>query len=432
MLTRKQDGLFSWTPQDQPWPTDPNILTFASSTCFNETHKPGIVDQLTELLGEDVLLIPCRFGTKIPTLKAWQKMTYHVMAEPGYRDRLEQGNIGVALGDQSNGLCTLDFDDEQALETFLHLNPPLKDTLRTKANRGCNLWVKIVGEYPKNQKLTAEGKDIGEWRATGNQTIIHGKHPKGMDYQILNWIKPLEISYEQIHWPANWNMAQHAQSVDSQSIKTILPGSIKPILTIEEAVQHCIPKHPSQNHCSLFQLARALLNVAHNQGFELTSNQKREAFEKWYVANLHLNPENTKSDYLEEFYAAMADARKPISEEVLKDAWGKAHKLDLANEHGWSEDVFLLQKLCHQLQTVRGQQPFFLGTQTLCDLFKRHNRSFWHGKLKCLKGSGVICETSTGSLKTHKASEFVYLSHPVWTETEEGMNILEQLRQSQE
>ena len=119
MLTKKQDCLFSWTPQDQPWPADPNLLAFASSTCFNETHKPGIVDQLTELLGEDVLLIPCRFGTKIPTLKAWQKMTYHVMAEPGYRDRLEQGNIGVALGGQSNGLCTLDFDDQQALETFL-------------------------------------------------------------------------------------------------------------------------------------------------------------------------------------------------------------------------------------------------------------------------------------------------------------------------
>jgi hypothetical protein len=172
--------------------------------------------------------------------------------------------------------------------------------------------------------------------------------------------------------------------------------------------------------------------VAHNQGFELTSNQKREAFEKWYAANPCLNPENTKSHYLEEFYEALADARKPISEEVLKDAWEKAHTLDLPNEHEWSEDMFLLQKLCHQLQTFRGPKPFFLGTQTLCNLFNKFSKTHWHRKLKSLKGCGVIFEISTGSLKAHKASEFVYLSHPVWTETEEGMNILEQLRQSQE
>jgi hypothetical protein len=432
MLTRKQDCLFSWTPQDQPWPADPNLLAFASSTCFNETHKPGIVDQLTDLLGEDVLLIPCRLGTKRPTDKEWQKQNAQKMSDPNYRDRLEQGNIGVALGGQSNGLCTLDFDDQQALKTFFQLNPLLRDTLRTKADRGCNLWVKIVGEYPKNQKLKAEGKDIGEWRATGHQTVIHGKHPKGMDYRILNKVRPMEISYSQIHWPENWNMAQHAQSVDYQSFGTIPSGSIKPINTIEEAVLICLPKHESQNHRSLFQLNRALLNVTHNQGFELTVKQKREAFEKWYADNPYLNPKNTKSDYREEFYEAMADARKPISEEVLKDAWEKAHTLDLPNEHEMSEDVFLLQKLCHQLQTLRGQQPFFLGTQTLCTLFNRFSKTHWHRKLKSLKGCGVICEISTGSIKTHKASEFVYLSHPVWTETEEARNILEQLMQPQE
>ena len=432
MITRKEDCIFHWTPQDQPWPKDPNLMAFARSGWLKNNTKQSIVDQLTDLLGEDALLISCRFGTKQPRDTGWQKLNAQKMCDPNYRVRLEKGNIGVALGEQSNGLCSLDFDDQQALETFFQLNPLLKDTLRTKADRGCNLWVKIVGEYPKNQKLTAEGRDIGEWRATGNQTMIHGKHPKGMDYQIMNKVKPLEISYEQIHWPGNWNMAQHAQSLDSQSINPTLSDSIKPILTIEEAVQQCIPQHPSLNHRSLFQLARALLNVTHNHGFELTSNQKREAFEKWYVANLHLNPENTKSDYLEEFYAAMADARKPISEEVLKDAWGKAHALDLANEHGWSEDVFLLQKLCYQLQTVRGPKPFFLGTQTLCNLFNKSSKMHWHRKLKSLKGCGVICEISTGSIKTHKASEFVYLSHPVWTETEEARNILEELIQSQE
>ena len=158
-------------------------------------------------------------------------------------------------------------------------------------------------------------------------------------------------------------MAQHDQSVDSQSFGTIPSGSIKPINTIEEAVLICLPKHESQNHRSLFQLNRALLNVTHNQGFELTVKQKREAFEKWYADNPYLNPKNTKSDYREEFYEAMADARKPISEELLKDAWEKAHTLDLPNEHEMSEDVFLLQKLPTNLRpTMPEDQKVFYGT----------------------------------------------------------------------
>jgi hypothetical protein len=164
----------------------------------------------------------------------------------------------------------------------------------------------------------------------------------------------------------------------------------------------------------------------------LSAKDKSLAFEKWHANNPYLNPKNAKSDYREEFYEAIADARHPISEDPLDDAWVEAQTLDLPNEHEWSRDVFLLQKLCHQLQTLRGPKPFFLGAQTIANLYGRHNKSHWHRKLRSLKGCGVIHETTTGSMKTYKASEFVYVSHPVWTESEEAKDILGQLMQPQE
>ena len=407
---------------------------------IEDPQKNGQVkDPLTllqGLLGKDTLMIPCRYGTKQPTDKKWQRENAKIMGDPNYRVRLAQGNIGVALGVQSNGLCTIDFDDQSAHEKFWQLNPSLKATLRTKAERGCNLWIKIVGEYPKNQKLKAEGKDIGEWRATGNQTVIYGKHPNGMDYKIINGVQPMTIPFEQINWPDNWNIAKHSKldatttpdtSSDApQPMGTNNPASIN---TIEEAVLICLPKHERQNHRSLFQLARALLNVTCNKGVKLSAKDKSLTFEKWHANNPYLNPKNAKSDYREEFYEAIADARHPISEDPLDDAWVEAQILDLPNEHQWSEDVFLLQKLCHQLQTLRGPKPFFLGIESIVRLFDKFTKMHWHRKLKSLKGCGLIHEVTKGSFKSRRASEFIYVPHPVWTESEETKQMLAKLVQ---
>jgi hypothetical protein len=59
------------------------------------------------------------------------------MSAPTHLAELETaGNIGVALGKVSNGLVTVDFDDKDYVEHFLEVNPRLRTTLRTTAQRG--------------------------------------------------------------------------------------------------------------------------------------------------------------------------------------------------------------------------------------------------------------------------------------------------------
>jgi hypothetical protein len=137
----------------------------------------SIVEELRNLLGSDVVLLPINRGDKAPSGKAmqgWQTFTVARMREPEYLARLNHGrNIGVLLG---NGRVTIDLDRDETVEPFLDLNPRLRETLRSRRKRGCNLWLRIKGEYPKSCKLRARrGEEWGEWRADGNQTVIYGE-----------------------------------------------------------------------------------------------------------------------------------------------------------------------------------------------------------------------------------------------------------------
>src|SRR5215467_11301352 len=96
------------------------------------------------------------------------------------------GNIGVALGAVSNGLITIDLDQDTYADALLAANPLLENTLRTRAARGCNIWVRRSDHYPPLQKVKNQyGNEIGEWRSDGSHTIIAGTHPEGMLYHFV-------------------------------------------------------------------------------------------------------------------------------------------------------------------------------------------------------------------------------------------------------
>jgi P4 family phage/plasmid primase-like protien len=163
------------------------------------------VTEIVELLGGDVVLLPIRRGIKYPEFEGWRNVTVESMRDSAYLGQLQQSNIGVLLGKASGGLCSIDLDNDEALESFLMLNPNLTGSLRTRGNRGANIWVRIIGEYPSLTKLkTAAGIEMGEWRADGGQTMIDGVHPEGVAYQRLINAKPSEIVFDQIVWPEDW------------------------------------------------------------------------------------------------------------------------------------------------------------------------------------------------------------------------------------
>lgn len=157
-------------------------------------------EQTVALLGPDAYLVPCAYGSKEPLL-TYKDRPFAGTKTPAYRAVFEATpvNIAVYLGKASGGLCAIDFDRDEDLAAFLASNPRLQHSLRCRASRGAQIWLRISGAFPRSCK-TANF----EWRADGNLSTIHGRHERGMDYRLLCGEPPLNIAFEEIVWPPDW------------------------------------------------------------------------------------------------------------------------------------------------------------------------------------------------------------------------------------
>ena len=170
-----------------------------TSAATEEPPDPDHVVRIRDQLGPCVLLkVPT--GKKGPRIRGWQRLRQTDMT-PEYLASLNHGqNIGVLLGAASEGLCSIDIDNDNQLEAFLGINPGLRESLISRGARGGNVWLRVQGEYPPPGTLVLLGKPWGEWRADGNQTVIYGQHPSGCHYQD-NGRRPLKIKFSEIDWP---------------------------------------------------------------------------------------------------------------------------------------------------------------------------------------------------------------------------------------
>jgi len=128
------------------------------------TAKTDIVNYVLGLFATLVLLVSWPRGKKGCKGVKWSQVTAQDMADPAYLQKLAEGNIGVIMGPASGGIASIDIDDDQGAEEFLALNPDLKETLRTRGARGCNIWFYPEGEVPASCKLMRDGQSVGEWR----------------------------------------------------------------------------------------------------------------------------------------------------------------------------------------------------------------------------------------------------------------------------
>lgn len=167
------------------------------------------LESIYDRVGHEAVLLPIPFGEKRPIFKNWEQTTYDDTQTEAYKAALAQawragGNIGVLLGKASGGLIALDFDDDELVEPYLKLNPRLRETLSTRGARGCQFWLRMLGDdYPQRlQIVKLNGKKYCEFRSGGAikgeeapekergkpygfQSVIYGRHPSGCDYQIL-------------------------------------------------------------------------------------------------------------------------------------------------------------------------------------------------------------------------------------------------------
>lgn len=398
------------------------------------TSDNGVLDpvpELKRLLGEPVVFIDWPKGTK-GTRKKWKHLTVDHMV-PEFLDRLKWGNIGVALGKVSGGLCAIDADTDHFATAFLAANPALADTLQTHGNRGRVFWVRLVGAYPKTTKLTDQsGKGVGEFRSNGAQSIISGTHPDTKrPYTFVMQQPVVEIEYSKIIWPqeifnppecteddgrnrrdgGDGRDGSYRGTTSVASVSSVhSAGSCSTIQSLEDVLCLSLPNAPHTNNDSLFVLARGIKTLE-GKGGRFSISQLRDAFSQWYIRAMpFLRPEGTKDDYLIEFLDAYRRAKFPFGGETIPKAWKAANEEPMPPEADQFKDTpkRRLVALCWQLQKLAGKEPFFLSSRKCQDLFKLSCHTTAAKWLRALCLLGIIEEVKKGD--SRYASRYMYRS----------------------
>lgn len=390
------------------------------------------VTELRELLGSDVLLLRWPRGSK-GTNKQWGHLTVANMT-PAYLQKLEDGNIGVALGRKSGNLVALDIDHDKMVQPFLTASPVLSNTLQTRGARGRVFWIRMAGNYPAvTRKLRHNsGTECGEWRAgTNSQSIISGIHPSGSPYKIICRAKPVSLEFSNIIWPveisnppriepelavSKWTEgtevteATKVADVTEEADVIVPAGSVFSLIeSVDGAVKKCLPEKIHTNNDRLFDLARALLTLT-AKGIK---HDPDEVFELWYGrAKPLLRPELTKEDYYIEFMNACHRAKIPFGSQMVATAWERAKQnlLPLPTKAAaWDNpERKLLLAFFREMQAAAGDKPFFVagGLRTCAKLLGHDSHSTvekWIGafcQLKFLK----VAEKGD----SHRATRFHY------------------------
>lgn len=344
------------------------------------SQQSNIVEELQDLLGSPVVFIAWPRGVK-GSRRKWRDLNpSHMTSE--YLAKLPRGNIGVALGEVSGGLCAIDIDSEDFVAPFEHANPWTARTLQTHGSRGRVFWVRISGDYPASSKLKAIGGVVGEFRATGNQSIVWGIHPDTKQpYKRILPAPAVCIAYDEIRWPAGVvppllqssgvKEQMSSRADDAVCVRAVVSCSgsiplqfshVQPACGVQgltdamrSKVESCLPTGPHQNNRLLFQLARRLKFVEGISNAALT-----EAFNLWHertAALGFLRSEQSKDDYAGEFWQAVAKAKTPP--QIFESAVKLARSSPLPPEASLfeSEPGKLVCAICYQfhLQTPEGE-----------------------------------------------------------------------------
>ena len=189
------------------------------------------IEKIKSVFGDGVAYLPIPWKSKAPLINNWPDILPGQYNNESFRGK----NIGIVCGENSSGLVSIDCDTKNGLEEMLSLNPRFAHTTITKAQRGGNIWLKLIDdEYPRVGTLYDDKeKAWGEFRSTGGQTVVSGEHRSGCMYELHTEIPPIEISFKEIIWPSNlrapWIRSPLEKIIDEEGdpFEESLNGSIK-------------------------------------------------------------------------------------------------------------------------------------------------------------------------------------------------------------
>jgi hypothetical protein len=135
---------------------------------LHDNHNP-ILEIAQRYVAKGWAVTPVQFRTKRPILKNWQggipagSLAHHFGSDPV--------NIGIVLGDPSQGLVDIDIDDPIALQ-FVEKFLPDTTCVFGRRSMPKSHWIYRVPSTGKREAFVISGKTIAELRGNGLLTVF--------------------------------------------------------------------------------------------------------------------------------------------------------------------------------------------------------------------------------------------------------------------
>ena len=121
--------------------------------------------------------VPIPVRKKAPVVSEWQRLRLTEFDLATYFDSKPM-NVGVLLGEPSNGLIDVDLDCTEALELADHFLPRTQAKFGRKSKRRSHWLYVVSADHKTNRFADVDGTVLLEMRGTGSQTVFPGSvHP---------------------------------------------------------------------------------------------------------------------------------------------------------------------------------------------------------------------------------------------------------------
>jgi hypothetical protein len=336
--------------------------------------------------------------------------------------RRDPTGLAVILGAVSGGLYGRDFDVLGAFHRWAAQYSELAARLPTvKTSRGFHVYA-----YSPEVVQTKDLGD-GEVRGEGSYLLLPPSiHRTG---KIYAWVvlprRPcpeVTIAPDAAGLSRSWlsddtpreqrdRESENPRVGESESRRARGGGGCTS-LTLVDVIQESLPKDFRQNHDRLFNLARGVRALEKTEGrvWNLRELEER-VFAPWYEQNRHLNPEQTRAQYLNEFLMGYDLVRHPLGEGMLEATWAQSATCEppaVAREFA-SPHLRRVVTWCLLLQRAAGNEPFFLSVRSVQGKLGLGKPQRASAILRRLVDAGILTEVEKGGPSTNRATRFRYL-----------------------
>ncbi len=136
-------------------------------------------------------VIPVKPASKVPAIASWSKRCADDNDSSEFND---DSNVGVVLGEGSNGIVDIDLDTPAAIKIADYFLPETGWKFGRETAPNSHRLYRIKGEVGRREAIILDGETFAEYRADGCMTVFPGSI-HGKTGEAIQWSKCEELAF---------------------------------------------------------------------------------------------------------------------------------------------------------------------------------------------------------------------------------------------